>query len=456
MKDATEIYNDYIKANEFITDFKSKQTSIIQKIKSDFDGIICALENRRDSFETDIKKHINEFDISTKKQRKVLDDLADKYKKGKTPKKLEDANECLKSYLEDVSKIGLFYKEVDEAINRFTVGFDLYFQSGVPPSRMLAESEAPKGWMEQKDPSSGFTFFYNIKDTKAQWEFPADTPLPSGWAELKDVSSGKSYYHNKIRSFSQWKRPTNADSEPNHVVNVVAPSTPSVATAATTTTVSSGSSTPLFTPSPLQSSITPSSPLVPKGKSEWRKSVFSGKSQQTNFLQKSTPMPSYSQPSAPTTSTSPNNLSSGSSPSLQQQQVLQPQVQQQQQQVLQPQIQQQQQQQIRQPQTQPQQPIHIQPQLIPDTHFVRNNVQLPSEWGWYTYNKVFYYRNFVTKETRTLRPGWTKMVDQSKNRVYYGHNVAKITQWDPPEWYDESTHRTSPINVFTGEKKMDA
>ncbi|KAG1346989.1 Pre-mRNA-processing protein 40C [Cocos nucifera] len=84
----------------------------------------------------------------------------------------------------------------------------------------------PPGWVEAKDPASGYSYFYNENTGESQWECPTEnascaptptpSPLPADWEEALDDSTGQKYYYNTKTHVSQWERP-------NSISQVVSP-----------------------------------------------------------------------------------------------------------------------------------------------------------------------------------------------------------------------------------------
>ena len=74
----------------------------------------------------------------------------------------------------------------------------------------------PDGWISQKDPASGRTYYVNLESGVSQWEPPIDESessesesyeLPTGWLALKDPKTGKTYYANTKTGETQWEPP---------------------------------------------------------------------------------------------------------------------------------------------------------------------------------------------------------------------------------------------------------
>ena len=105
----------------------------------------------------------------------------------------------------------------------------------------------PAGWVEEKDPSNGETFYYNSISSETRSERPTDTveesevdssvfptqtevlkeeinnkfintdignasgdELPDGWVEEEDPTSGQVYYCNTFSGITSWDRPINS------------------------------------------------------------------------------------------------------------------------------------------------------------------------------------------------------------------------------------------------------
>ncbi|KAG7338070.1 WW domain containing protein [Nitzschia inconspicua] len=79
-------------------------------------------------------------------------------------------------------------------------------------------TDLPEHWVEVPDPSSGKSYYYNIKTQETSWERPTkasnegdsamlvDT-LAEGWVEVQDPNSGKSYYFNQTTNETSWEKP---------------------------------------------------------------------------------------------------------------------------------------------------------------------------------------------------------------------------------------------------------